>query len=82
MFKRKQRKRLLEVLFVCLFVTDGLDRIFRMILHALFFFLFHEPVTEIFKITTRNTFTTVRYKINGNKAKYEAVRKGQEQKRS
>jgi hypothetical protein len=70
---------LLEKLSVCLLVTNGLGRIFRMILHALFF-LFHRPVKGIFKITTHNSCTTVQYRINGNKAKFEAVSKGQQQK--
>jgi hypothetical protein len=50
-----------------------------MILHAQFF-LFHKPLRKFFKITARNSFTTVQYRINGNKTKYEAVSKGQEQK--
>ena len=79
MFKRKQRKWLLEELSVCLLVTNGLG---SYIPHdpASTIFLFHKPVTKFLKITARNSFTTVQYRINGNKTKYEAVSKGQEQK--
>jgi len=52
-----------------------------MILHALFV-LFHKPVTKMFKITVRNSFTTVQYRIDGNKAKYEACKQGTRAKSS